>query len=87
MRMYNVIQHSDNYSKTSGGLWQYYRDQPATVTLNSESFKSKIRITGKIPADGNMKEVQIAVPLKYLANSWGTLGMPLMNCEINLILT
>ena len=28
MPMYNLIQHSDNYSKTSGRLWQYYRDEP-----------------------------------------------------------
>ena len=27
------------------------------------------------------------VPLKYLGNFWGTLGMPLIYCEINLILT
>ena len=29
----------------------------------------------------------MAVPLKYLSNFWGTLEMPLINCEINLILT
>ena len=27
------------------------------------------------------------VPLKYLSNFWRTLEMPLINCEINLILT
>ena len=26
--MYNLIEYSDNYSKTSGSLWQYYRDEP-----------------------------------------------------------
>ena len=33
-----LIEYSDNYSKTSGGLWQYYRDQPnATLTNSSHS--------------------------------------------------
>ena len=27
------------------------------------------------------------VPLKYLSNFWRTLKMPLINCEVNLILT
>ena len=29
MPMYNLIEYSDNYSKTSGSLWQYYKDIPA----------------------------------------------------------
>ena len=28
MPMYNLIEYSDNYSKTSGSLWQYYKDDP-----------------------------------------------------------
>ena len=53
----------------------------------SESFKSKMKITGKTPADGNTKDVEIIVSLKYLSNFWRTLEMPLINCEVNLILT
>ena len=45
------------------------------------------KITSKTPADDNTKGVEIAVPLKYLCNFWRTLKMPLINCEINLILT
>ena len=52
-----------------------------------ESFKSKIKITGKTPDDGNTKNVEIIVPLKYLSNYWRTLEMPLINCEVNPILT
>ena len=26
--MYNLIEHSDNFSKIYGSLWQYYRDEP-----------------------------------------------------------
>ena len=49
--MYNLIEYSDNYSKTSGSLWQYYRDEPALTDAgaitnfhaadNSALFKSK----------------------------------------------
>ena len=54
MPMYNLIEYSDNYSKTSGSLWQYDRDDPNNNIVQSELFKSKIKITGKTPADGNM---------------------------------
>ena len=53
----------------------------------SKSFKSKIKITRKTPNDGNTKDVEILVPLKYLSNSWRTLEMPLINYEVELILT
>ena len=54
---------------------------------DSESFKSKIKITGNTLDDGNTKNVEIAVPLKYQSNFRKTLEMPLINFEINLILT
>ena len=87
MPMYNLIEYSDNYAKTSGSLWQYYRDEPNDNSPNSKSFKSKIKMTGKTPDDGNEKDVEIMVPLKYLSNFWRTLEMPLINCEVSLILT
>ena len=87
MSMHNLIEYSDNYSKTSGSLWQYYEDDPNDSIENSESFKNKIKITGKTPNNGNTKDVEIIVPLKYLSNFWRTLEMPLINCEVNLILT
>ena len=57
MPMYNLIEHSDAYSKTSRSLWQYYRDEPALDNNNkiidfsanddnSISFKFKLQITG-----------------------------------------
>ena len=61
-------------------MWQYYRDEPNDNLANSESFKSKTKITGKTPNDGNEKDVEIMVPLKYSSNFWRTL-------EISLILT
>ena len=87
MPIYNLIEYSDNYSKTLGSLWQYYKDDPNNNIMQSESFKPKIKITGKTPAEGNTKDVEIIVPLKYLSNFWRTLEMPLINSEVNLILT
>ena len=48
MPMYNLIEYSVNYSKTSGSLWQYYRDEPNDNLADYEYFKSKIKITGKL---------------------------------------
>ena len=87
MPMYNLIEYSDNYAKTSGSLRQYFRDEPDDNLEDSESFKSKIKITGKTPNTDNEKDVEIMVPLKYFSNFWRTLEMPLINCEVNLILT
>ena len=78
----------DNYAKTSGSLWQYFRDEPDDNIEDSESFKSKIKITGKTPNNNNNeKDVEIMVPLKYLSNFWRTLEISLINREVNLILT
>ena len=85
--MYNLIEYSDNYAKTSGSLWQYFKDDPNDNIVQSESFKSKIKRTGKTPADRNTKNVDIIVLLKYLSNFWRTLEMPLINCEVTLLLT
>ena len=88
MPMHNLIEFSDNYSKTSRILWQYYWDEPdSTAMTNSESSKSKARITENNPAAGSTKNVEVAVALKYLSNFSRTLKMLLINCEINLILT
>ena len=85
--VYNLIEHSDNYSNTFRSLWQYFRDESNATLADSESFKSKVKITGKTANDDNTKKIEIAVPLKYLSNFWGTLEMPQINCEINLNLT
>ena len=96
MPMYNLIEYSDNYAKTTGSLWQYCKDIPARdnngviaafdVNNLTDSFKFKVKITGETGDDGT-NDVEIMVPLKYLSNFWRTLEMPLINCEVNLILT
>ena len=87
MPMYNLIKYRDNYSKTSGSLWQHYRDVPVNTIQESDSFKYKIKITGNTPNNDDKKNAEIAVPLKYLSNFWRTLEILLINCEINLIWT
>ena len=68
--MYNFIEYSDDYSKTSRSLWQYYKNEPNDNLKDSESLKSKIKVTGNTPPDGNTKDVEIIVPLKCLSNFW-----------------
>ena len=87
MPMYNLIEYSDNYSKTSVCLWWYYKDDPNDNIADSESFKFKVKTTGKTLDNGNTKDVEVIVPLKCLSNFWRTLEMPLINCEVKLILT
>ena len=63
----------------------YYKGEP-NDNLADSSFKSKLKITGNASAYGT-KDVDITVLLKHLSNFWRTLEMPLINCEVNLILT
>ena len=98
MPMYNLLGYSKNYEKTSGSLFNYYRDEPKEHTIgagsnainisirNAKSFDYKTEITGCLDAGEDEKEdVKIAIPLKYLGNFWRRLDIPLINCEITLI--
>ena len=49
-------------------------------------FTFQTKIAGRTGNDGT-KNVKNKVKLNYLSNFWGTLEMPLINCELNLILT
>ena len=82
--MYNLIEYSDNYWKTSGSFWGYYKDQPNETLANFESFKSKVKAIESTLVAGNRKDIKIIVSLKYLSNFWRTLEMPLINCEVTL---
>ena len=59
--IYNLIENSDNYSKKSGSLQQYYKDSLA----DSKSFKSKVKKIGNTRSNGNAKHDEIIAPLKY----------------------
>ena len=77
MPMYNLLEYSKNYEKTSGSLFNYYRDEPKEHTLgvgnyavnisirNSKSFDYKAKIVGTLAAGEVEKDVEIAIPLKY----------------------
>ena len=52
---------------------------------NSALFKFKTKRAGRMGTNGG-KDVKIRVPLKYLSNFWRTLEIPLINCEIKLII-
>ena len=94
MPMYNLIEYSDNYSDTSGSLWQFKRDEVpannADLTIdNSQSFKYKAALLGKTAnavnnTNSSVKDAKIVVPLKYLSNFWRSLEMPLINCKVHL---
>ena len=91
MPMYNLIEYSDNYSDTSGSLWQFKRDEiegDVDLTVdnnlipnNSSSFKYKSSLIT------NRNGVKIAVPLKYFSNFSRLLEMLLINCKVELSLS
>ena len=96
MRMYNLIEYSDNYQDSSATLYQYKGDEPpeddAVADLtnnNSDSVKYKVKLLGNPVLDGAIAKlsIKVVVPLKYLSNFFRSLEMPLINCKIKLNLT
>ena len=89
MPMYNLLEYSKNYKKTTGSLWNYYRDEPSNpLSSNSESFKYKTNIIGKTPEDNDsLTDVKVVIPLKHLSNFFRASNIPLIDCEVELILT
>ena len=99
MPMYNLLEYSKSYRKTAGSLWNYYRDEPSNpLSSNSESFKYKTSITGNTYNIGvgeagydakkvGKSETEVVFPLKQLSDFWRSLNIPLINCEVELILT
>ena len=70
-----MIEYCKNYRKTTGSLWNYYRDKsnnPPDNNYNaypvtySESFKYKRGVTGKTAINGSTIEVEFVVPLSSL---------------------
>ena len=91
MLMYNLLEYSKSYRKNIGSLNNYYRDElndynnpnnfPNTNVVNSNAFEYKNKITGNTNNQGT-KDVELAIPLKYLGNFWRALNIPLISCEI-----
>ena len=98
MPLYNLLEYSKNYKKTTGSWWNYYRDQPSSTIgdnnithsiLNSESFDYKASFMENGVTHDNLtkNDVKVVAPLKDLSNFWKHLDIPLINCEVELILT
>ena len=61
MPMYNLTEYSDNYSDSSGSLWNFKRDEitnngNVTNDDNALSFKYKASITGNTETNGTKIE-------------------------------
>ena len=96
MPTYKLIEYSFNYTKTSGNLWKYYRDQPdlnnpGNITDfpddddddDDDSNTVSFKSKQKIKGQTNAsdaEDVEVTFPFKYLSNSWRTLEMQLINC-------
>ena len=65
--MYNLIEYSAKYSKTSRSLWPYDIDKPIVAIVNSKSFRLEMKVIGKTSADSNTNDVDIAVSSKSLS--------------------
>ena len=98
MPMYNLLEYSKNYRTATGSLWNYYRDEPNSTIgannithsiLNSESFDYKATFMENGVTQNNLtkNDVKFVVPLKHLSTFWRHLDIPLINCEVELILT
>ena len=79
-----MLEYSKNYRKTTGSLWNYYRDKSRDpLPSNSKSFKYKTSITGNTYNLGigdagydaskvGKNETEVVIPLKHLSNFWKT---------------
>ena len=97
--MCNLLEYIKNYKKTTGSLWNYYRDQTINpLSTKSKSFKYKTSVTGITYNVGDdddnydannvgKNETEIVIPLKYLSDFWRSLTIPIINCVVEIILT
>ena len=102
MPMNSFLEYSENYSMTSGSLWNFFRDEinDAAIenqdggnkvnnnkTITSKSFEYKTKLIGRKLNDNNTLDTEVVVPLKYLSNFWRFLSLSLINCEMELDLS
>ena len=95
MSIYNLLEYNQNYSMTSGSLWNYYRDEIDTIHDNAsygKSVKYKTKTVGRTPARPRNKRdanrpavpklnVEVTIPFKYVSIFLGFLDLPFINCE------
>ena len=99
--MHNPLEHSNNYSMTSGSLANYHRDaiiedkneNNAGYMINnnkattSKSIVYKTKTVRKTLCSNNTLKTKVVVPLRYLSFFWRSLEMSLINCGIELDLS
>ena len=88
MPMYNLIEYKKNYRKTTGSLWNYYRDEPDNDEIrDSKSFKYRTSITGNTHNDSDtITGAEIVITLKHMSDFRKSFKIPLINCEVSLTL-
>ena len=93
MPMDNLIEYISNFSKRTGSLGFYSKNEATNFNDNIanidhfKSFKYKINSLENTEADGDsgiLKNATIAVPLKYFSNFWRSLEIPLIVCKVEL---
>ena len=85
--MYNLLECSKNYRNATSSLWNYYRDDPNSGVKNGITYSVMGSNSFDYKANFIEDDVKNVVPLKYLSNFWKSLNIPLINCEVELILT
>ena len=96
MPLYNIVEHSADYSETTESLWFYSKDEAIDFNVNIDndnnfkSFMYKAKLLGNTiaqaapnAANGILKDATTAVPLEYLRS----FKMPSINCKVELKLT
>ena len=84
--MYSLIEYSDNYSDTSGSLWQFKRNEiegDVNLTIDGNDIpnnSSSFKYTSSLFTNRN--SIKIAVQLKYSTNFWRSLEVPWINCKV-----
>ena len=96
MPMFNLLEYSENYSVTSGSMWNFYRDEvnhdvtesdntntriKSDKTITSKSFEYKAKIIGRTPDYNDTLHTKVVFSLRSLSNFWRFLHLPLINCE------
>ena len=96
MQMYNLLEYSQNYSMTSGSLWNIIGTKLMMLMIMLlmllKSFIYKIKIVGNTPerprneGDANhppvsILNVEVTIPLTCFSNVWRSLNLPLINCD------
>ena len=101
MPIYNLLQQcSENYSKTSGSVWNYSIDKvndsakenndSTNYRINknkittSKYFKYETKIIKRTLKDNNILDEEVFVSSKYLSNFWRSLDLTIINCKIEL---